>query len=274
LQPETAHNLSYGLTFRPLSVPNLELKLNYYDITYRQQLATPPFELNALTNPALASVVSQYPNSALQALVNAAIQDGAFYSDGTGGAFGPNPLTSAVYVFDDRLQNLSKTTTSGIDLAAHYRLSVGGNRFDTTVGATLVDKFDVEITPGSVPASEVNSVGFPARFRARAQEQWGYGGFTGSLAVNYVGSYPDTSATVARNVGSFTTFDAVARYEFAETAPSMFHHMAASLGVTNILDRAPPYVVSGAYSFPGSHYDPANADPRGRFVSATLTKRW
>jgi iron complex outermembrane recepter protein len=275
LQPETARNLTYGMDFKPSSVPGLQLLLNYYDISFSHQLAAPPFSFDALSDPALASVITRLPNSAmLEALVQSAIGNGAFYSDFTGGAFGPNPLAAAQYLYDDRIQNLSKTETSGFDFSARYALQIAGDQLDSRLDMTRIDRFSVELTPGSAPSSEVNAVGYPARTRLRGQESWTHHRLNLSIAANYVSGYPDTSATVPRNVGSFTTIDLVARYDLADAPLSIFNGLGVTLAVANLFDRLPPYVVSGAHSFVGSHYDPANADPLGRFITVAVVKRW
>jgi iron complex outermembrane receptor protein len=268
LGPETARNLTAGMDFKPTFVPGLQVTFNYYYITYKNQLATPPYSLNALNTPSLASVITRYPSSrALQAVVNSAIQGGAFYSDSTAGAFGQNPLANAVYLYDGRIENIAATKTSGVDVGARYQLVFGTDRVDTRVDATYIDKFAVFVTPNSPLLSGVNSVGDPARLRIRGQSTWTHNSLSASIAANYVGSYPDTSAQVFRDVGSFTTFDIATRYE-------MPHGIAATFAVANVLNRLPPYVVSGALNFPGSHYDPANANPIGRAFALGLSKRW
>jgi iron complex outermembrane recepter protein len=268
LGPETASNLTVGLDFKPTFAPGLQVMINYYDISYANQLANPPFSINALNTAALGSVITRYPtNGALQAVVNSAIQSGAFYSDSTGGAFGPDPLSSAVYLYDGRIQNIAATKTSGFDVEARHRLTLGTARIDTSVEATYIDKFAVTLTPDSSPLSEVNTVGYPARLRMRGQATWTHDDLAVTFAANYVGSYPDTSATVLREVGSYTTFDMTARYEIKPG-------VAATFAVANILNRLPPFVESGAINFPGSHYDPANANPVGRALALGLSKRW
>ncbi len=169
LKPETARNWTFGLDFRPELIPNLRLSVNYYDISYANQLNTPPSTLNALNTPALASTITQFPNSAtLQNAVNLLVAGGAFYTDQTGGEFGPNPLANAVYIVDGRIQNLSKTATSGIDLEARYALTLNSDRFDVGFNATYIDKFAVQVTPDGSPIGEVNIVGYPARLRIRS----------------------------------------------------------------------------------------------------------
>jgi iron complex outermembrane receptor protein len=275
LQPETAKNMTFGVDYKPSFVPGLQTSLNYYKITYAKQLANPPFSFDALNIPALASAITRYPNSAaLQAVVNAALRNGASFYDGTGGAFGSNPLAAAVYLFDGRIANLSSTDTSGFDFTAFYAIAVGADQVSTRLDATYIDRFVAKLTPGSPPISEVNTVGYPARLRLRGLATWTHGSFNVSIAANFVSGYPDTSTTTPREVASFTTFNLDARYNLSGTGLTALHDVVVSVTATNILDRFPPYVGSGTGRFPGSHYDSANADPTGRFIGIGLAKRW
>ncbi len=275
IKKKTARNLTLGFDYELSAVPKARLSFNYYDITYSHQLATPPFPSGApLSNSALASVVTKYSNSAaLQSLVNAAIQNGALYLDFTSGAFGPDPLATATYLYNDRIQNLSKTETSGFDATVSYPFVFGTERVESRIEATYIEKFSSELTSGSPQVSEVNTVGYPARIRARGQETWTHGSLAVSLAANFVNSYPDTSVTTLRNVGSFTTVDLVARYAYPGRLPSALYGFVVTFTVINAFDRRPPYVVSGTPSLPDSHYDPANGSPLGRFVTLQLSKQ-
>jgi iron complex outermembrane receptor protein len=276
LQPETATNATVGFDFKPSFIPSLSVSFNYYDISYSKQLATPPYVFDPLNDPAIASVITHYPDSSsILALLSAAQAAGAQIYDFTGGAFGPNPYASTVYLYDLREQNLSTTKTSGFDVSANYRVLLGGDRLDTRVAVTHIDKFSTEVAAGAPDISTLNTVGNPASVRLRGQETWSRGTWSLSAAANYVGKYKDTSATTPVDVGSFATVDVAARYEVSGTSVPGLHGLVAALAVSNVFDRAPPYVTNGTLGlFPGSHYDPANSDPTGRLITLALTKRW
>jgi iron complex outermembrane receptor protein len=273
LRPETATNQTYGVEYKPLFAAGLRVSLDYYRIVYSNQLGIAPFSFDALSDPALTSVVSHLSPAAVTALVNAAIANGAQYRDFTRGAFGPDPLASTEYVYDLRTQNLSKTRTSGFDLNMRYPFSVGSEQFAIDARAIYVDEFSTQLTPTSQPFSYLNTLGYPARLRAREQQTWTHGDLNLSVAANYVNSYPDTSAPTRRDVASFTTFDCVASYSFQNTS-SVLRGTDIALSAINVLNRAPPYVYSGTINLPESHYDPANASPLGRLVTLSLLKRW
>jgi iron complex outermembrane receptor protein len=267
LRPETARNVTLGFDWKTPFVPGLQWSFNYYNISYVDQLAAAPYSPNPLNTPALAPVISEPGNAAIQALVEAAIANRAQYFDITGGVFGPNPLGLAQYLYDDRTQNLSSTKTSGVDLTVRYHFTVDADQIDTRLDVTRIDTFTAKLTSTSPAISEVNTVGYPARLRLRGLGAWAHGPLMASLAANYVSSYQDTSDPTPRDVGTFLTLDSVVRYKFA-------HEIVASVAVINLFNRLPPYVYSGTPRFAGSHYDPANADPTGRMINLQLAKQW
>jgi iron complex outermembrane receptor protein len=276
LQPETARNTTVGFDFKPNFIPDLQLSFNYYNIVYSKQLASAPNSYNPVNDPSVASIVTRFPSSApILALVSASEAAGAPYYDLTGGAFGPNPLASTVYLYDGREANLASTRTSGYDISANYHAQVGLDSIDSRFDLTHIDQFETQLTAGASEISTVGTVGYPASLRFRGQSVWTHRDLNVSVAGNYVGRYTDTSALRPREVGSYTTFDFVTRYNVGNTATPVLHGLVGTLAVSNLFDRRPPFVENGTLGlFSGSHYDPANSDPTGRLITVTLSKRW
>jgi iron complex outermembrane recepter protein len=274
LGPEKARNFTAGFDITPRAFGGLRLSLNYFDIRYTDKLATPPFSGNPLNDPAVAPVITRFSDSAtLRALVNAAVANGALFLDITGGAFGSNPLESVVYLYDFRTQNLSRTEASGIDASAQYSMTIGMHEITGQLDVTYIKKLVTSLTSTSPRTDQVNTVGFPASLRLRGLASWSRGNLSLAGAVNYVGHYRDTSSAIQRDVGSYLTFDLLARYDLsALSRATKGTHVI--LGVTNAFDRDPPFVSSGAVLAPGTHYDAVNASAVGRFISLQVTKRW
>ena len=88
------------------------------------------------------------------------------------------------------------------------------------------------------------------------------GDLSGLLAVNYVDGYHDAEG---RAVDAWTTFDAQLTW-----TPSAQRDLSLTLTVQNLFDTPPPFVDGPT----GVGYDPANADPVGRFAAVQLSKRW
>jgi iron complex outermembrane receptor protein len=273
LRPETAKNLTFGFDYKPSYLSGLHLSGNYYNIDYSNQISGPPASTNPLNTPAVASLVTQYPPGTLQSLVNSIVQNGHLFLDITRGAFGANAIANTVWLYDERLANLSSTKTSGFDFGANYLIHLGTDEFNSAVNLTYIDRFLIRLTPSAPQFSAVNTIGYPARVHLRGQETWTHGDFNLNLAANYVGGYPDTSSLMPRNVGAYTTVDIVGRYDLIN-ASQLLRGVSATIAALNLLDRQPPYVVSGTTAFVGSHYDPANASPLGRMIVLSITKRW
>lgn len=274
LRPETATNLTLGLDYMPSGVPGLRLSLDYYRIRYTSQLAHAPFSLTALSTPGLASVITQYPSSsAIQALVTEAVAGGAQYFNDTGGLFGPNPLNSTTYLYDLRTANLSRTDTDGFDIGTKYAFAIGRSAIDTDLDATYITGFFTQLTPASPVLEEVDTVGYPAKFRLTAQAAWTLANLGIAFTGNYVSSYPDTTSPVPRTVGSYLTFNCGAHYSISD-GPSALRGSKITLSISNLSNRNPPYVTNGALTLVGSHYDAANASPLGRLISLEISKHW
>jgi iron complex outermembrane receptor protein len=58
----------------------------------------------------------------------------------------------------------------------------------------------------------------------------------------------------------------------AQLAWTLSRELRLTLGVKNLLDRAPPF--TNQRDFFQSGYDPSYADPRGRFWTIMLTASW
>jgi outer membrane receptor protein involved in Fe transport len=276
LQPETARNWTTGLDFLPVNVPGLKLALDYYNIVYSNQIATPPLNYDPVNDPAITSVVTRQSPATLQGIVNAVVAAGNPYFDFTNGAFGPDPLSHAMWLYDYRSANLAKTSTSGVDLSVRYIATITTSQFDTNLALTYIDEYRSDVTPTSPEVNLANTVGYPAKLRFRGQETWIHGAARATVALNVVGSYMDTSApqTAPRSVGSYITTDVVFFYDLSALEPQSMHDFNVTLSAINLFDRAPPYVVEGSPDVTGVHYDVANASPLGRFVSLSLSKRW
>jgi iron complex outermembrane recepter protein len=74
-------------------------------------------------------------------------------------------------------------------------------------------------------------------------------------------------------VSSYTTVDASLRYTVQSSSSTLLENLSLSLSALNLLDEKPPFV-PGSLSSRGANYDPANADPLGRFIALEIAKRW
>jgi iron complex outermembrane receptor protein len=80
-----------------------------------------------------------------------------------------------------------------------------------------------------------------------------------------VGNFADDTAPdfVQPEVGSYMTYD-------LQVAFNGIRNLTPSIGVKNVLDKDPPYSNVGARNYFQGGYDAGYADPRGRFVYASV----
>ena len=88
--------------------------------------------------------------------------------------------------------------------------------------------------------------------------------------MNHTGGYRDIRLTSPGDIASWTTVDVTYAREWQQTS-GMWAGVSTSLGVTNVLDRAPPFVMNDNWPI---YFDGTNANPLGRFASLVLQKKW
>jgi iron complex outermembrane receptor protein len=272
LKPEEATNRSFGIDWQPAGVPGLSLGLGYYDIAYTDRILLPPLDYGVLSNPELQAFVQRLssPEEA-RALVEFYTAQGVRYEDYTFGEFGPDPLGQTLAVFSYMWTNAQRVDMSGFDLNAGYRFGWREHAFELGVSASYIDEIDTRLSPTAIPFDLVGTFGNPPRLRMRGLGAWTVGAWSSTLHLNYAHSYTDTSGLLDRPVATYTTADLVTRYSFDAGRGRWADGLSLSLAVTNLADRAPPYIESSGR---GAHYDAANASPLGRMVNLQLQKRW
>ena len=102
---------------------------------------------------------------------------------------------------------------------------------------------------------------------------WSNGsGISATAFVNYTSGYTDDVSVPERKIDSWTTVDLSLSYRTDDRLRSIgLSGTTFSLNVQNLFDNDPPFVNNGS-AFVG--YDPANADPLGRFISFNIVKSW
>ncbi|WP_421934285.1 TonB-dependent receptor [Phenylobacterium sp.] len=262
LEPESARSWTAGVEIAPKSIPGLRLSAGGFDIKFTDQIAQPVSDdiYNVLSNPIYAPFVHAVDpnNPADLARVTALL---AQSTSSSAGLFPANAYTAIV---DARFVNTGGFHVRGLDLAASYGFDVGADRFDLAANATYLIDYKRQVTPDGSWTQFVDVAGQPVDLRAQGSVSWTRGPFGATLGVNYVDDYHDS---VGHRVGSWTTADLQLRWR-PTAGPA--RGLLLALSVQNLFDRAPPF-----YDAPqGVGYDPANADPIGRFASLQLTKRW
>lgn len=266
LDPETARSWTAGVDLAPARWPGLKLSATFYDVRFKDRIGRPAATnlSNALSDPTLAPFVTRISpaaNPADLALINAALASAPFVS--SGGAF---PPTDYGAIIDNRYVNTTTLHVRGIDVSASYAFDVGADDHIGVGGAVsyMLD-YEQQFTPSAPTVDSVNVANFPLRLRGRLTADWTRGRLTLAGAANYTGRYRDSRG---ERIGDFLSFDAQVRLAPAETG--RLKGLAVRLNVRNLFDRDPPFY----NNTDGFAYDPANADPIGRFVSLQLTRAW
>jgi iron complex outermembrane recepter protein len=265
LGPERATTWTAGIDLTPLFAPGLRVSIGWYDIRFRDRIASPAAELLSFlaAGERFAAITNRSP---------AAADIAALYADPSFRNFFNVSQASIRAVVDARTQNLASVRQSGIDLDASYRLRLLGGDFGLGLTGTIITRLDQKLTPSAQPVSLVGRLGNPVRSRFRASAFWTDKSWTLAGFANRVSGYRNITQTPAQAVASWTTLDLSLGY----TIPSTIRGLGGTrlaLTATNILDRAPPYVQNNSGLF-SVGYDPDLADPLGRVVALQVVKSW
>jgi outer membrane receptor protein involved in Fe transport len=265
LQPETAVSWTGGIDITPPRWPGVQLTLTGFDIRFRNRIDRPASVniANALSDPTLTDFVrriSPATSPADLALIQALMTSAPFIANA--GAFQPSQYGAVV---DVRYVNTAALHVSGIDVTGRDALQLGPDELVLAADATYLLAYDQQFTPTAPSVARVNLANYPLRFRGRLTADWTRGRLTLGGTLNYVGSYHDT---LGARIGAQHTVDLQAR--LAPPAQGPLRGVTLLLNVRNLFDEAPPFYDNSQ----GFGYDPANADPIGRFVSLQLTRDW
>jgi outer membrane receptor protein involved in Fe transport len=271
LNPEKARNFSAGLDFAPPIVPDLMVRATYFDIHFKNQIVSlnPNIDFSTLewfdspvpitrdvTPQQISDVVSrtQLP---LNVFVPGATPD------------------QATILIDSRPINAANTRTRGIDLSLSYETDAGRGKLRMALNGTRLLRYARQNSAIEPALSLLNDVGQPLRVRFRAElgfsaAQWDFAGF-----INHTGAYEDKIAPVgAQGISAWTTCDLAVSYGLnSKEGAGIWAGLSATLAARNVFDSEPPRVLPRGFGQQYS-FDPANADPLGRFLSLQVTKKW
>jgi iron complex outermembrane receptor protein len=264
LHPETSRNLTAGLDFLPLTLPNTRFSLNYYRIIFNDRITLPPLNGTVFVNQNIyGPLITQFPNdAAVQALV-ASIQPPQQIFDLTPGQTG---LAGIRYAYKYGDVNATHQKTEGLDLLAHSTLALQGSaKVNLDFNATYIREIETTFCSTCTTADLVNTYGEPLKLRLRAGGGWSNGTLSTNAAVNYANAYTDNNTVPYGRIAAFTTLDLNASWLIRATGTTL------SVAILNALNSNPPFT---APAFFGVNYDPSNADPRGRILSLQVKQAW
>lgn len=266
LSEETSTQWTLGFDYEPSAIPNLRTSLTYFNIDYEDRIAPPAAGsevLNLLADPKFDPFVDRNPDID--------VVNGFFADPRLLNFFGLIPEDIGAIV-DNRLKNLSATEISGLDYLVSYGIDADFGQFDFQSSGSYYFEFANQFTSDSPLVDIVNTVFNPVDFTMRNSVSWSKDKLSGVLAVNYVNGYTNDRADPSAEVSEWVTVDFQAAYRTGDTPRvSWLRNLDFLLNVDNLLDEDPPLVRAGDPDF---MFDPANANPIGRFVSFQISKRW
>lgn len=267
LGPQESENLSIGLEYRPDVAPGLGFGLNYYEVIYDGQIATPAQSyFVALSDPAaFGSIIFNNPTLAF---VNDIVAQMGRGVTPIGGPFDPSAVD---VVIDLRRRNLSVVENRGLDMSAHYRFDLATGEAHLGLDATLILDRSQQLTTTSTPFETSDTIYNPADLRLRSSLGWNSGGWAINTFVNYMDAYDDNRTTPSVEIDPWVAVDARVSYEFSNGG---LGGLTLALSAQNLFDEPPPAVrvLNPLNSELG--FDPTNANPMGRLIAIELTTRW
>jgi len=265
LRPERATTLTLGADLHPADVPGLRLGVTWFNVDYRDRIATPAaYLLTFLTDRATFSPIIENSPSATRV---AALYADPFFIN----PFGV-PASGIGAVVDARLQNLAVVKVSGLDFDFGYDFALAGGRADIGVTATYTFHIKQSLTATGPVTDVVDTLGNPVDIRARGHAGWSSGRWGSVLTINYVDGYSNRLLGTPEQVGAWTTFDLQFSYAIPEREGPL-GGLRIALSASNVFDRDPPYAAY-AVGTTTYAYDPENASPVGRLISLQVSKTW
>ena len=247
LKAETADTYSAGVAIKPRFAPGLSLTVDWYEITVRDAISS---------------------QSATQ-ILNLCAQRAGVFCD----LVSRDASTGAITNLLQGVLNLAEIKTSGVDTTLRYDFSTDAGKFAAVIDASYLDSFkttspnpaggapivDERAGKGDQPRST-----YP-HWKGQASFSWTGGAWNALWRGRYIGSTTDVANAVkdAKTKAIFYN-DLEGGYQFER------NDAAISVGVSNILDKAPP----ASYANAPINYDIYTYDARGRYAYVRVSAKF
>jgi outer membrane receptor protein involved in Fe transport len=267
LRAERATTWSASLELHPRWIDGLQVRATYFDIDFRDRIASPISDvLSALANPLYSDLIVLNPGvDRVNALI-ATLPQGL--SNQTGAPFDPGSVAA---IIDTALRNTAREHPRGLDFSADYRIPLGQtDRLLLSAAATYL-KSDLQLTASQPLIPQVGTIFNPPHWRGRASALLKIGQGDLSAAVNYVGAFKDNRYPDTGSVGPFVTLDLSAAWETGAISGPL-RNLEVRLSALNVLNEKPDRIRNPQANAPS--YDSTNQSPIGRFVGISLRKSW
>ncbi|MEJ6020927.1 TonB-dependent receptor [Ramlibacter sp. PS4R-6] len=248
LQPEKSRGATLGFVLQP--VPAFDATVDFWWVHLKNSIG-------ALSDATVFGDPATYAAHIVRA------PDGSLATDGSqcNTAANPGPQCGYVLLLND---NLGDIKTSGVDLAANFRLRTGLGNWLFRLHETYVAKFRYQTERGGPwfdgvglysgnPSIAGGGPVFRNQFSVSAM--WNMGQWGAGVVTHYKSAYldQDVGQTVIDKVGAYQTWDLYGSWSSPDKK------LSVTLGVKNVFDKKPPHSEQAATFQVG--YDPRFADP-------------
>jgi len=254
LKPEKARDAGIGVVLTPRFVPNLAVELDYYRVAIAGAVFQPTAQfivnscyLGAPSN-AYCPLVTRGSNGQIIEIVQEQENVGAVKTDGLD--------LSASYNFDLESLDQRLPGTVYFNTTANYVLSFQGQ---STPGAAPVEYTGVFVLGGAFPTA--------IRFRSNTSLSYGVQGWRASYTLRTVSAAKVLGVPAAAAPPSNLKMPAVYYSDLA--LDYRFKRYEVTVGVQNLTDQKPPFLI-----FPHNIFDSTVYDLAGRTFFAKLSARF
>jgi iron complex outermembrane recepter protein len=251
LKAETAATTTIGLVIEPPQVNGLALSIDYWRTGIDDAIET----LN------LQTILANCYDRGIQSYCDQIHRD---------------PGSSRIRSVDQFLQNVPRTVTSGIDVAAWYDARLGElGRIHTGFEAQRLLRYDLDTASGVIHGAGFYDLGVHPRYRANLSSNWiRRSGASAGFTLRFVGTYKECAgndcnndhnlAAASRDVDRYAKLDLFGGYEFSSSAGKT----TLQIGINNLFDTTPPVV----YNAPAANSDATTYDFVGRMAYIRLSQ--
>jgi outer membrane receptor protein involved in Fe transport len=251
LKAETATTTTIGIVVEPPQLKGIALSADYWRI----DIASAIEALNAQT------ILANCYDRGEDEFCNQIIRD---------------PQTHRIFSIDQSLQNVSRTTTSGVDIAVWYDaqlLDLG--RIHSGLEAQYLLSYDLETAGQVVHGVGFYDLGVNPRLKANLSSRWmDPSGLSAGFLLRFIGGYRECAgdncnsarnlASASRDVDRYFKLDLFGGYEI----PSRLGKATLQIGINNVLDASPPIV----YNAVAANSDSTAYDFLGRMVYVRMSQ--
>lgn len=267
LGPEKATSWTAGLDFEPRFLPGVKLNLTWFDIRYRDRIATATSFLQQflVRRDIYGGLIDDTPDPAVVA---------SYFADPSFS----NPIGigqgEVLAIVDARTRNLSRSTVQGLDFDLAYAKPLADGSINLSIGGTRLFTIDNRITNTAPRNNVAGTLGAPVKLRLRGRAGLILGDFDGGVAVNHVASYRNLGVTPAERVKSWTTVDLQLGVRIGEpSAAKDGRSFRLAFSVNNLFDKDPPYAQFRSTGVTIG-YDPEQASAIGRSFALQAIIGW